>query len=105
MSANSCAVKEATTVLTYRVLLDHLFAGFNSARVLAYLPTVWAVTTSGASNQHSLWTWLIFLGGNATMALWLWEQNGRRANLAIATCAANAAMCTCIVGVISWTRL
>lgn len=27
-----------------------------------------AVLASGDSNQHSLWTWLTFLGSNATMA-------------------------------------
>jgi hypothetical protein len=105
LNANCQVAREAVTMPPYRVLVDHLFAGFNSARVLAYLPTLWAVAASGASNQHSLWTWLIFSGGNATMALWLWEQNGRRANRAIVTCAANAVMCTCVVGVIAWTRL
>lgn len=105
MSAAAPAARSATTTVAYRVVLDHLFAAFSSARLLAYLPTVWAVAASGDSNQHSLWSWLIFLGSNATMALWLWEQNGRRGNRAIAASVANAAMCTCLVGVIAWTRL
>lgn len=89
----------------YRAALRALFAMFNSARVLAYLPTVWALWSSGDSSQHSLWTWVTFLGGNATMAAWLWEQNGRRCNAAIASSAGNAVMCLAIVTVIAWTRL
>jgi transposase InsO family protein len=89
----------------YLATLGGLFALFNSARVVAYLPTIWAVAARGDSSQHSLWTWLCFLGGNATMALWLWEQNGRTTNRAIVVSACNALMCTGIVGVIAWTRL
>ncbi|MCA0240882.1 MAG: hypothetical protein LCI02_08455 [Proteobacteria bacterium] len=89
---------------TYLALLGALFALFSSVRVLAYVPTVWAVAASGDSSQHSLWTWFTFLGGNATMALWLWEHNGRRSNRAIAVSAANALMCAAIVAVIVWTR-
>lgn len=89
---------------TYLALLGGAFAFFNSIRVLAYLPTLAAIAASGDASQHSLWTWLSFLGGNSTMALWLWEQNGRRCNRAIAVSAANATMCLLIVGLIGWTR-
>lgn len=88
----------------YLAMLGGLFALFNAARLVAYLPTIWAVALSGDSSQHSLWTWLTFLGGNATMAAWLWEQNGHRCQRAIAVCAGNALMCLAIVGVIVWTR-
>lgn len=89
----------------YLAMLGGLFALFNTARVLAYGPTIWAVASSGDSSQHSLWTWLTFLGSNATMAAWLWEQNGRRCNRAIVVSLGNALMCLAIVGVIVWTRL
>lgn len=89
----------------YLAALGALFAVFNSVRVLAYLPTIWAVAASGDSSQHSVWTWLTFLGGNATMALWLWEQNQRRLTRAVLACAGNALMCLAIVAVIAWTRL
>lgn len=92
-------------VVTYRAMLDHLFAGFNLARLLAYLPTIGAVLANGNSNQHSLWTWLTFLGSNATMAVWLWEHNGRSVNRAIVTSACNSLMCAAIVAAILWTRL
>lgn len=46
-----------------------------------------------------------FFGGNATMAVWLWEQNGRRCNAAIAASVGNALMCLGIIAVIAWTRL
>lgn len=90
---------------TYLAALGALFALFNSVRVLAYLPTIWAVAASGDSSQHSVWTWLTFLGGNATMAVWLWEQNDRRVTGAALASAGNALMCASIVAVIAWTRL
>jgi hypothetical protein len=54
-------------------LLVGLFALFIFIRILAYLPTIWAVAVSGDSTQHSLWTQFTFLGGNATMAAWQCE--------------------------------
>jgi hypothetical protein len=89
----------------YLAILATLFAFFNTARIVAYVPTILAVAASGDSSQHSIWTWLTFLGGNATMAVWLWEQNGRRANRAIVASTCNALMCTAIAAVILWTRL
>jgi len=88
----------------YLVVLGALFALFSSARVIAYLPTIWAVLASGDSSQHSLWTWFTFFGGNATMVVWLWENNGRRGNAAIAASGGNALMCLAIIAVIAWTR-
>jgi len=99
-SAEPCQARDS-----YLAVLGGAFALFNAIRVFAYLPTILAVVQSGDSSQHSLWTWLSFLGGNTTMALWLWEQNGRRCNRAIAVNAGNAAMCLAIVAVIVWTRL
>jgi len=60
---------------------------------------------SGDSSQHSLLTWFTFFGGNSTMAAWLWEQNGRRCNAAIAASGGNALMCVVIIAVVTWTRL
>lgn len=90
---------------TYLATLGALFALFNSVRMLAYLPTIWAVAASGDSSQHSVWTWLTFLGGNATMAVWLWEQNHRHVTGPALASAGNALMCAAIVTVIAWTRL
>lgn len=89
----------------YLAALGALFALFSSARMLAYLPTIWAVVASGDSSQHSLLTWCTFFGGNSTMAAWLWEQNGRRCNAAIAASGGNALMCLAIIAVVAWTRL
>jgi hypothetical protein len=89
----------------YLATLGALFALFNSARVLAYLPTIWAVAASGNSSQHSVWTCLTFLGANATMAACLWEQNQRQPNGAVLASAGNAFMCMVIVAVVAWTRL
>jgi hypothetical protein len=86
-------------------VLAWAFGLLNSARLVAYLPTIWAIHASGDSNQHSLWTWGTFLGANATMALWLLEQNEGRPNRAIVVSAVNAAMCAAVVTLIVAHRL
>lgn len=85
-------------------LLSGAFALFNGLRIVAYLPTLAAIQTSGQADQHSLFTWLTFLGANLTMALWLHEQNGRRMNRAVAVNAFNALMCGAIAASITWLR-
>ena len=54
-----------------------------AARLVAYAPTVWAIVLSGDSSQHPLWTWLTWVGANATMAAWLYEHNGQRVDKAV----------------------
>lgn len=80
----------------YLVMLTWAFTLFSSVRVMAYLPTAWAIWTSGDASQHSLWTWGTWLGANATMAAWLYEQNDGRMNRAITVTIANAVMCVLI---------
>lgn len=77
----------------YVTLLCWAFTFFNTVRVVAYLPTVWAIVQSGDSSQHSLWTWFTWAGANATMAAWLYETQQRRLGRAAAVSACNAAMC------------
>jgi hypothetical protein len=86
-------------------LLTWAFTLFNSIRMLAYLPTTWAIYTTGDSSQHSLWTWCTWLGANATMAAWLHEHNGRRFDKAVLVNIGNAAMCCLTVLVILHHRL
>jgi hypothetical protein len=100
--------KERSRLLTRELYLRFLtwaFTLFNSIRVIAYAPTIWAIHASGDSSQHSLWTWIIWAGANATMAAWLYEHNGRRVNRAIAVNMGNAAMCVATVAVIVVYRL
>ena len=89
----------------YLTVLTWLFTVFNTVRVLAYLPTVWAIAHSGDSSQHSLWTWFTWLGANATMALWLYEQEGQRFNRAVVVNAGNALMCLVVATVIVAFRM
>ena len=70
--------QSSPTRATYLRVLAWAFTLFNSVRVAAYLPTMWAICQSGDSSQHSLWTWCTWLGANATMAAWLYETHGRR---------------------------
>lgn len=78
---------------SYLTVLTWCFTFFSTARLLAYLPTVMSIAQHGDSTQHSLWTWLTWLGANITMAAWLYENNGARMNKAIAVSLGNAGMC------------
>lgn len=89
----------------YLAVLTWAFTIFSSLRVVAYLPTIWAIHASGDSSQHSLWTWLTWLGANATMAAWLHETNGQRVNRAVIVNACNASMCLVVVVLILGHRL
>ena len=89
----------------YLSTLAWLFTLLNSARVLSYLPTVWAIWASGDSSQHSLITWGTWLGANLTMAAWLVENNGGKMNRAAATNVGNSAMCLLTIVTIAWHRL
>lgn len=84
----------------YLALLTWAFTLFNSVRVIAYLPTMWAIQVSGDSTQHSLWTWLTWFAANVTMAAWLYEQNGKRFDRTIAVNIGNASMCLVTVALI-----
>lgn len=88
----------------YLVLLAWSFNVFNSVRVFAYLPNLMTIHHSGDSSQHSLWTWLILAGANATMSAWLYEHNGQQMNKAIAVSIGNAAMCAMTAVVIAAYR-
>jgi hypothetical protein len=82
-----------STSTPYLTVLTWLFTLFNSVRVLAYVPTLYAIVTTGESDQHSLLTWLTWIGANATMAAWLYEHNVRRVNRAVAVNLCNTLMC------------
>ena len=90
---------------TYLRVLAWAFTLFNSVRVVAYLPTMWAICQSGDSSQHSLWTWCTWLGANATMAAWLYETHERRIDRVVMVNAGNAAMCAAIVVLILAHRI
>lgn len=89
----------------YLRVLTWSFALFNTVRVAAYLPTMWAVLQSGDSNQHSLWTWLTWLGANLTTAAWLYEKDGRRLGRVAVVSACNAGMCLAVSALIVCYRL
>ena len=104
MNAATLAAPAAQTPTRKLPLLSGAFAAFNGLRIVAYLPTLLAIQHSGQADQHSLFTWLTFLGANLTMALWLLEQNGGRVNRAVAVNAFNALMCGAIAASIAWLR-
>lgn len=89
----------------YLAVLTWSFTFFNTARTFAYLPTLAAIHRSGDSSQHSLLTWVIWLGANITMAAWLFEQGGQRCNRAVWVNTSNALMCLLAVLLIAWHRL
>ena len=83
--------------LRYLTLLTWAFTLFNTARIGAYLPTMWAIYRSADSSQHSLWTWGIWLGANTTMALWLYELNARLPSRAMVVNSCNALLCAATI--------
>lgn len=102
MTCEPTAAEPTRTV--YLSVLTWAFTMFNSVRMVAYLPTIWAIHASGDSSQHSLWTWCTWLGANATMAAWLYEQNGRRLGRAVIVNVGNATMCAVTVVLIAAHR-
>ena len=88
----------------YFRVLTLAFTTFNALRVIAYLPTMASIVHSGQSDQHSLLTWLNWLGANATMAAWLYEHNGHRVDRTVLVNIGNATMCAVTVGLIAWFR-
>jgi hypothetical protein len=89
----------------YLAVLAWTFALFNAARVVAYLPTIFAIWSSGDSQQHSWFTWLTWTGANLTMAAWLYEQDGHRITRTVAVNACNAGMCLATLILIVALRL
>ena len=89
----------------YLQLLTWAFTLFNSARLVSYLPTIWAIHASGDSSQHSLWTWGTWLGANLTMAAWLYEKEDRRISRAMLVNVSNAAMCAATITLIVAARM
>lgn len=100
---------KATECITPRALyltvLTWTFTAFNSIRVLGYLPTVFAIMANGDSSQHSVLTWITWLGANGTMAAWLYEQNGQRFSKAVMVNIGNTTMCLITTVVIVWYRI
>lgn len=91
--------------LRYVRALAVAFTVFNTLRVVAYVPTMLSIWHSGQSDQHSLLTWLNWMGANATMAAWLYEHNGRRFDRTVLINISNASMCAATVALIAWFRL
>ena len=104
-ASRAVAARASQSEGLYLRLLDWAFTLFNSVRVAAYLPTLWALHVSGDSSQHSLWTWATWVGANATMAAWLYEHNGRTLNRAVVVNVGNALMCLATVILIVAHRL
>jgi hypothetical protein len=63
------------------------------------------IYASADSSQYSMLTWLAWIGSNASMALWLFENNGRRLNKAIVVSAGNALMCLATCALIAAYRI
>ena len=101
------AHQPTTRLLTranYFKALVFAFTTFNTLRVVAYVPTMLTIVHSGQSDQHSMLTWLNWLGANATMAAWLYEHNGHRFDRTVLVNISNAAMCGATVALIAWFR-
>lgn len=92
-AAAAAADRPAAPSDLYLRCMRWVFLFFNSTRLFAYLPTIVTLWQQHGSNQHSLITWLVFAGANASMAAWLYEEHGRRLDRAIVVSIGNAVMC------------
>jgi hypothetical protein len=90
--------------LLYLRVLTLAFTTFSTLRTLAYLPNMLSIIESGRSDQHSLLTWLALAASNATMAMWVYEHNGRRYDRIVVVNAVNTLMCVLTVAVIAAYR-
>ena len=88
----------------YLAVLDWSFAVLSTLRLLTYLPTMWAIHNQGDSSQHSLLTWLVWVGANAAMGASLYERSGRRLNKLVLVNAANALQCLATAVLVAWYR-
>lgn len=88
----------------YMAVLTWAFTLFNPLRAIAYLPTLWAIQASDDASQHSLFTWLTWLGANLRMGAWLYDHSGRRVTRAVLVNACNATICAAICAVIAQVR-
>lgn len=95
---------EATAGL-YRRSVEIAFALFSSTRLLTYLPTMFVIYASADASQYSMLTWLAWVGSNASMALWLFENNGRRFDKAVVVSIGNALMCLATCALIAVYRV
>ncbi len=89
---------------SYRACLAWAFTAFNTTRVLTFLPLLWAIHEAGDSSQHSLLTWITWLGANLTTVLWLYECGGRRIDRVLLFSLGNAGMCALGIAVVIWYR-
>ena len=109
IASAAATVSEAPDITSQRrgglSLLTWAFMLFNSIRLVAYLPTTWAIYSSGDSSQHSLWTWGTWFCANVTMSLWLIERNGSRLDGAAMVNIGNALMCLAVIGLIVIARV
>ncbi len=60
--------------------------------------------SAGPAGQHALFTWLVLVGANATLAKWLREHNGGRFDCAVRADTGNALMCAAIALAIACHR-
>ena len=88
----------------YQAVLGWAVTLLGSVRLLSYLPTLWAIVSSGQSDQHALTTWLTWAAANGSMAAWLYEQHGRRFDCTVLINAGNATMCLLTAAVIAAFR-
>ena len=103
----ACATRRGGGLISragYFKLLTFAFTTFNALRLVAYVPTMLTIWHSGQSDQHSILTWLNWMGANATMAAWLYEHNGHRFDRTVLINVSNAAMCGLTVALIAWFR-
>ena len=84
--------------------LTWAFMVLTTARLLGDPPAGLAMLQTRGSRNHSVWTWLIWVGANLSIALWMYENNGHQMDKAIGVSLANAVACGAAAAGIVWCR-
>lgn len=82
----------------YDLVLTAAFVGFNTFRVVTYLPTIAKLRRLRSAREHSVLTWVAWCLANVTMALKIQHETGDWLSSMVLLNMGNAVMCV----VVTW---
>lgn len=77
----------------YRKILRRATNFFGAIRILTYVPTIGTLVASRNSDQYSVATWMLWILSNFTLAMSIYEYNGKKLNSLVLMNLGNTAMC------------
>ncbi len=102
--AQTSAPRLLPTREQYRRSLPTVLNFWAVMRVLCYAQTLGLLLAAKDIHGQSLLAWVTWLGSAAALSGWLYENNGRRVDLAVVVNLVNVALCAAIVVLLVWHR-